>query len=88
MKSNIKKLATTEISEKMVGFFSDTVEETARQTQFVRRKSEITGLSFLKAMVLGFLEKPGSSLNELAQSFLDVGVEVTPQGVDERIHIF
>jgi hypothetical protein len=88
MKSNIKKLATTEISEKMVGFFSDTVEETARQTQFVRRKSEITGLSFLKAMVLGFLEKPGSSLNELAQSFLDVGVEVTPQGVDERIHMF
>jgi hypothetical protein len=72
----------------MVGFFSDTVEETARQTQFVRRKSEITGLSFLKAMVLGFLEKPGSSLNELAQSFLDVGVEVTPQGVDERIHMF
>jgi hypothetical protein len=79
---------TTEISEKMVGFFSDTVEETARQTKFVRRKSEITGLSFLKAMVLGFLEKPGSSLNELAQSFLDVGVEVTPQGVDDRINAF
>lgn len=72
----------------MVGFFSDTVEETARQTKFVQRKSEITGLGFLKAMVLGFLEKPGSSLNELAQSFLDVGVEVTPQGVDDRINAF
>jgi len=89
MKSNIKEVDTTGISEKMVHFFSDPgVEETARQTQFVRRKSAISGLNFLKAMVLGFLEKSGSSLNELAQSFLDVGVEVTPQGVDERINAF
>ena len=89
MKSNIKKLDTTGISKKMVHFFSDQcVEETARQTRFVRRKSAITGLNFLKAMVLGFLENPGSSLNELAQSFLDVGVEVTPQGVDDRINAF
>ena len=79
---------TTGISEKMVSFFSDKVEEIARQTKFVRRKSEISGLNFLKAMVLGFLEKSDSSLNEIAQSFLDVGVEVTPQGIDERINIF
>ena len=79
MKSNIKKLDMTGISEKMVDFFSEqSVEETARATKFVRRKSEITGVSFLKAVVMGFLEKPGSSLNELAQSFLDLGVEVTP----------
>lgn len=89
MKSNIKKLDMTGISEKMVGFFSDQrVEETARQTQFVRRKSAITGLNFLKAVVLGFLEKPGSSLNELAQSFLDLGIEVSAQGIDERINAF
>lgn len=89
MKSNIKKLDTTGISEKMVQFFSGKrVEETARQTQFVRRTSAITGLNFLKAMVLGFLEKPGSSLNELAQSFLDLGIEVTAQGIDERINAF
>lgn len=79
---------TTGISEKIAGFFSKEIEETARQTKFVRRKSEITGLSFLKAMVLGFLEKSDSSLNEIAQSFLDIGVEVTAQGIDERINAF
>ena len=89
MKSNIKKLDTTGISEKMVHFFSGKkVEEIARQTKFVRRKSEITGLSFLKAVVLGFLEKPDASLNEMAQSFLDLDVSVTPQGIDERINLF
>jgi hypothetical protein len=57
MKSNIKKLDTTGISEKMVSFFSDqNVEARARATKFVRRKSAITGLNFLKAVVLGFLE--------------------------------
>ena len=65
----------------MVSFFSDTVEATARQTKFVCRTSGITGLNFLKAVVLGFLEKADSSLNEIAQSFLDVGVAVTPKGL-------
>jgi hypothetical protein len=89
MKSNIQKLDTAGISEKMVGFFSDQeVEEIARETQFVRRQSTISGLKFLKAVVLGFLEKSSASLNELAQSFLDLGVEVTPQGIDERINAF
>lgn len=76
------------ISEKLAGFFSARVEETARATKFVRRKSNISGLSFLKAMVLGFLEKPAGSLNDMAQSFLDLGVSVTPQGIDERINRF
>ena len=89
MKSNIKKIDTTGISEQMVHFFSDIrVEEIARETKFVRRESAITGLNFLKAVVMGFLEKPGSSLNELAQSFLDLGVEVSAQGIDERINAF
>lgn len=79
---------TTGISEKIVGFFSEQIEDTARQTKFVRRRSEITGLNFVKALVLGFLEKPASSLNEISQSFLDIGVNVTPQGIDERINAF
>jgi hypothetical protein len=45
---------TTGTAEKMVGFFSDEVEVAARQTKFVRRKSKITGLNFLKAMVMVF----------------------------------
>lgn len=88
MKSNIKKVDTAMIGEKVVGFFSEKIEATARETQFVRRQSSISGLNFLKALVLGFLDKADASLNELAQSFLDLGVVVTAQGVDERINRF
>lgn len=51
MKSNIKKVDSTTISEKIVGFFSGAIEKTARETKFVRRQSEITGTDFLKALV-------------------------------------
>lgn len=66
-------------------FFGETVHSVARQTQFVRRESRLDGLTFLKAMVFGFIERPHASLNGLAQVCFDLGVEITPQGLDERI---
>ena len=88
MQSNIKNLDLEAIGRKMVDFFSGDVEKAARASKFVRRKSPITGQVFLKALVLGFLEKPRASLNEIAQSCLDLGVAVTTQAVDERINVF
>ena len=88
MQSNIKIFDLETIGQKMVDFFFKDVEKIARETKFVRRKSPITGQVFLKALVLGFLEKPAASLNEIAQSCLDVGVAVSAQAVDERINAF
>jgi hypothetical protein len=70
----------------MVEYFAGDVEKIARASRFVRRKSPITGEVFLKALVLGFLEKPRASLNEIAQACLDMGVAVTAQAIDERIN--
>lgn len=69
---------STVISGKIVGLCYGKIEETAQQTQFVRRESSMMGLNFLEATILGFLEKADVSLNELAQSFLDLGVVVAP----------
>jgi hypothetical protein len=88
MQSNIKKLDLRSIGQKIVDFFSGDVEKTARESKFVMRKSPITGQVFLKALVLGFLEKPSASLNEIAQSCLDFGIAVTTQAVDGRINAF
>ena len=88
MQSNIKNLDLEVIGQKMVDFFSSNIEKVARASKFVRRKSPITGQVFLKALVLGFLEKPKASLNEIAQSCLDLGVAVTTQAINERINTF
>lgn len=85
MNSNTKKLNLEAIGQKMADFFMGAVEMVARETKFVQRESPVTGEMFLKASVFGFLENPEASLNDLAQVCLEQGVEVTPQGLDERI---
>lgn len=80
------KTKTHWIAEKIHAFFGEAVAPIAHQTQFVRRTSRLDGLSFLKALVFGFIESPRASLNELAQVCFDLGVEISPQGLDERIN--
>ena len=86
MQSNIKHFDVESVGWKMIEFFAGDIEKIARASQFVKRKSRITGEVFLKALVLGFLEKPQASLNEIAQACLDMGVAVSAQAIDERIN--
>jgi hypothetical protein len=88
MKSNTKKRNLEVIGQKITDFFSETVEAIARQTKFVQRRSPLSGEVFLKASVFGFLENPKASLNDLAQVCSELGIEVTPQGLDERVNSF
>lgn len=80
------KLDRESVGGKIKDFFGDTVNQIARRTKFVQRKSALDGLKFLQALVFGFIENPRASLNHLAQVCLDLGVKITPQGVDERIN--
>jgi hypothetical protein len=67
-------------------FFEETAEQVARATGFVQRSSKLDGPMFLKTLVFGWSENPRASLNDLAQTADDLGVEITAQGLDERIH--
>lgn len=69
----------------MVQFTGQSVEAIARATQFVQRASKLKGLVFLQVCVFGFIEKKAPSLNDLAQGCADLGVEISPQGLDQRI---
>ncbi len=53
---------------------------------FVVRTSKLDGFVFLKALVLGFIQHPQASLCRLSQVCLDMGVSITPQGIDERMN--
>lgn len=80
------RLNLQSIAGKIKSFFGSPVNQVARQTKFVRRQSKLDGLHFLQVLVFGFIEKPQGSLNHLAQVSLDLGVEITAQGIDERIN--
>ena len=59
-------------------------EATARTTRFTRRTSKLTGPLFVQTLVFGWLAHPEATLDELAQTACALGVEISPQGLDER----
>ena len=69
-------------------FNAGNVATEAWASKFTQRESRkgLTGFLFLKGMVFGFIRKPTASLNQLCQTFLDLGVDISSQGLDQRIN--
>jgi len=68
----------------MQTILSSTADAAARETRFVQRKSKMTGAKFTQTLVLGWLSNPQATLEELAQTAVTLGVEISPQGLDQR----
>lgn len=79
------KLSIEQAENEIAKFIGKDVEAVARATGFVQRASDMDGRSFLRALVLGLLEKDDLTLSTLAQVCVDIGIEITPQGLDQRI---
>jgi hypothetical protein len=79
------KLSIEQVGKETASFAGEEVEVIARQTKFVQRESNLSGQAFVQALTFGFLEKDDLSLNDLAQICADIGVEITAQGLDQRI---
>jgi hypothetical protein len=62
----------------------ETLEQIARDTHFVQRQPAVNGAVFAQAMVFGCLEKSAPTVSHWAQVCLDLGVEISPQGFDQR----
>lgn len=59
-------------------------EEVAAATDLIVRQRKFTGLSLARTFVLGFLQNPEASDEDLAQMAMTCGVAVTPQAIDQR----
>lgn len=60
------------------------VERSSGFIQRLNKTSGVTGASFVQMLVIGWLQRPDASLEELVQFGEDVGVHLTAQGLDER----
>jgi hypothetical protein len=72
------------ISEAMQTVLTTTADDAAHESGFVQRESKMGGASFAQTLVLGWLENPQATLEELSQTAAAVGVVITPQGLDQR----
>ena len=64
--------------------FGPVAEQAAQSSGVIVRKRKFTGLSLARTFILGFLQNPKASDEELAQMAVQCGADVTPQAIDQR----
>ncbi|MGI0021145.1 MAG: IS4 family transposase [Nitrososphaera sp.] len=75
---------THNISRALQTVFTNTADVAARQTGFVQRESKLDGGTFVQTLTFGWLHNPHATLEELAQTAGNLGVPISPQGLDQR----
>lgn len=58
--------------------------EVARASGFCQRRSKVTAACFVQTLVLGWLAHPTATLHQLTQTAADLGLSLSPQGLDQR----
>jgi len=64
--------------------FGNNADLAARRSGFTLRSSKLMGSTFVQGLVFGWLHNPNATLEELAQAVGNLGVPISPQGVDQR----
>lgn len=62
-----------------------TAEERGAQCQLIRRQRAFTASSLVSTFVLGFLQRPNPTWEQLALVARQCGAQVTPQAVEQRV---
>jgi hypothetical protein len=68
----------------MQRIFGPETDRLAKETKAVRRVREFRGATLAQTFVMGFLQKPNASMENLAQMAGVCGVHVTPQAIEQR----
>ena len=74
--------SVTEIGPAIKNVLCVVGDKVARETGFTKRESKLTGAKFAQTTVLGWLNKPEATLDELSQTAAAVGVTISAQGLD------
>lgn len=67
------------------GLLTTTAEEVGQECRLIKRKREFMASSLLSTFVLGFLQRPRPTWDHLALVARQLGANVSPQAVEQRI---
>jgi hypothetical protein len=74
----------SEVAARLQELLGEVAEDVARSSGVIVRKRKFTAVSLARTFVLGILQNPKASDEELAQIAVQCGAEVTPQAIDQR----
>ncbi len=67
------------------GLLTTRAEQIGEQCQLIKRRREFTASSLLSTFVLGFLQRPQPTWEQLALVARQCGAQVSPQAVEQRV---
>lgn len=73
-----------EIASAMTALLTTTAARLGRELGFVQRRSKLDGAGFAQICVLGWQQHPNARLSQLAGMAAQLGVPISPQGLDQR----
>lgn len=73
-----------DLTRNVQGLVDELAEEIGRECDLIKRKRKFTASTLAKTFVFGFLRDPKASDEQLAQMAGILGVQVTPQAVEQR----
>ena len=81
-------MATTiqHLSEILQTVFIHDAKEIGRSSGFIQRERKLNGASFAQSLIFGWQANPEASLEDLCQSARVCGVQISPQGLQERLN--
>lgn len=75
------------IADAMQTVLTTTADIVACATGFIQRQRKLSGSTFVQTLVFGWLANPDASLDELTQTAASLGVDISPQALDQRFTI-
>lgn len=73
-----------QLSEELQEIMTEVAYTIGQTSGLIQRERVLNGASFVQALTFGWLANPQASLGELNQSAANVGVQISPQGLNER----
>ena len=74
----------SQVTKAMQDVLTESADTIARCTGFVKRLRKLSGRVFVQTLVLGWLNNPDSTVEELTQTAATLGISISPQGLDKR----
>jgi len=75
-----------ELSQILQQLLIEDANRLGRESGFIQRERKWTGASFAQSLVFGWQANPEASLEDLCQSASVCGVQISPQGLQERLN--
>ena len=72
------------VVEAMQTLLTTEADRIAGEKRFVQRESKMGGAEFAQTLVFGWMSNSQATLEQLAQTAASLGVEISPQGLDDR----